>query len=259
MNGHDWMDCYEDEELEEMAYYDNDPYAYMRSFEWRQIKGHLMYEVSREGYVRSWKSGSPRILATWPNQYGHRYARIEGETYLIHRLVAEYFIPNLVGAPVVRHMDDNLMNNRVDNLVWGTQADNRRDCVERGRDFVKSVYCYETDRIYRSCAEAAEDLGVTRGAITMCCQGKTHECQGYHLCYLKDKIYRLEHLNEWLNHSPYKPVKATNLETGEVIIFPSRKAAAEELGIPDCGISSTVTGRTPHSHGWRFENYEQTD
>lgn len=258
MNGHDWMDSYYEEELEEM-YLESElreiEYMMIMESEWRTINNHPMYEVSPYGYIRSWKSGEPRILKTWPNQYGHQYVGIDGERLSVHRLVAQHYIPNPEGYGVVRHIDDNPRNNCYFNLAWGTQADNRRDCVKHGRDFVKSVYCYETDRIYRSCAEAAEDLGVTRGSITMCCQGKTHECRGYHLCYLKDKDYHMEHLDEWINHAPYKPVKAINIETGEEIIFPSRKDAAEYLGIPGCGISSTITGRTPHSHGWRFENY----
>lgn len=259
MNGHDWMDQYDEEELEKITY-EQDlrelEYEAIMNSEWRPIDGHPMYEVSPYGYVRSWKSGEPRILKTWPNQYGHRYVGVDGERLSVHRLVAQHYISNPYGYNVVRHLNDDPRDNEACNLAWGTQADNVRDCINHGRAFVKSVYCYETDRIYRSCAEAACDLGTTRSAITFCCQGKIHSCGGYHLCYLKDKNHHMNHLDEWLdNRSPYKPVKATNLATGEEIIFHSRKDAAEHLGIPNCGISSTIAGRTPHSHGWRFENY----
>ena len=205
MNGHDWMDSYTEEELMEI-----DETSYAREhfdemygdMNWKQIDGHPSYRVSDTGLIASFKKRFPRILSTWNNQYGHKYIRLEGEDYSVHRLVAKHFVDNPENYSVVRHLDDNPSNNNVKNLAWGTQKDNRMDCVNHGRDFVKSVYCYETDRVYRSCADAADDLGVTRGAITLCCQGKIHECAGHHLCYLSDKEKRLSNLDDWLNHSP---------------------------------------------------------
>jgi hypothetical protein len=42
-----------------------------------------------------------------------------------------------------RHIDDNVENNRLDNLIWGTQKENIQDAVRNGRrttygEFVKS-------------------------------------------------------------------------------------------------------------------------
>lgn len=51
----------------------------------------------------------------------------------VHQMVALVFIPNPENKPYVLHMDDNKKNSHVDNLVWGTHADNMRHMVERGR------------------------------------------------------------------------------------------------------------------------------
>lgn len=46
--------------------------------------------------------------------------------YKIHRLLAEYFIPNPDNKPCVNHKDGNKLNNNLDNLEWATISENTK-------------------------------------------------------------------------------------------------------------------------------------
>lgn len=108
---------------------------------WKDVSGFDGYQVNEDGQIRSFvnnrhgvKSTDSRMLKPVPNKHGYDTVCLgRGNRKLVHRLVASAFIPNPNNLPIVRHLDDNPKNNRVDNLAWGTQTDNMRDCVTHGR------------------------------------------------------------------------------------------------------------------------------
>ena len=116
--------------------------------EWRPIVGYEgLYEVSNTGQVRSLDKYDSmnrfyegRILKLFADRLGYLsvvlYSNSKRKHYLVHRLVAEAFIPNPDNLPQVNHRDENPSNDNVDNLEWcdgkynvnyGTRIDRIRD------------------------------------------------------------------------------------------------------------------------------------
>lgn len=107
---------------------------------WKDIDEFHGYQVSNYGNVRSYINNRHGLCGEWhmlkpqPNHNGYLTVCLgRGNRRLVSRLVAIAFIPNPDNLPLVRHLDDNPLNNHVNNLAWGTQTDNMQDCVKHGR------------------------------------------------------------------------------------------------------------------------------
>lgn len=104
----------------------------------KQIKDFPDYFVHSDGYVISRKFGRERKLVGGKRGGGTNYAQVTLRhngvqvSPLLHRIVAEHFIPRQDGKNQVNHKDGNKLNNRVDNLEWVTATENMRHSVKTG-------------------------------------------------------------------------------------------------------------------------------
>ena len=169
---------------------------------WKDIEGFEgYYQVSSLGRVRSLdriiirRDGiqihkKEKILKQAFNEFGYNLVNLcknnVHKTYLVHRLVAEAFIPNPDNLPQVNHKSEfEKTDNRVCNLEWcdakynsnyGTRNERRVDKKS------KKVYQYTLDgilvKIWQSTKECGRN-GFSNGNIVSCCLGnkwhKTHK------------------------------------------------------------------------------------
>jgi hypothetical protein len=116
---------------------------------WKDIKGYDGYQVSNTGKVYSLKSKkilSQNLLNTYfgsrPGYY-HVMLFVNGKkkNVLVHRLVAEAFIPNPENKPQVHHKDHNPHNNNANNLEWVT-ADEHAKHTTKSINFQARINSY---------------------------------------------------------------------------------------------------------------------
>ena len=94
--------------------------------------------VTKDGvFKRVNKRGDIYHKKVWINYDGYPMiaCKIEGKCrqFKVHRLLAEVFIPNPDGLPIVRHLNDVRDDNRLCNLAYGTHQDNMEDMKRNNR------------------------------------------------------------------------------------------------------------------------------
>ena len=105
------------------------------------------------------------------------YKHGKPKPFLVHRTVAQVFIPNPYGYADVNHIDENKENNSIDNLEWIPHKKN----VQYSQS--KKVICLETKQVFDSIQEANAWAKVKTG-VADCCKGKQKTAGGYHWQYV---------------------------------------------------------------------------
>lgn len=119
------------------------------------------------------------------------YHKGDRKSYLIHRLVAQAYIPNPQGLPQVSHIDETRNNNYINNLCWADAKSNcnmpkhleRKSKSHLNNSASKKVLCIETNTTYLSLSEASRQFGGTPQNIYRACKDNCKTAYGYHWRY----------------------------------------------------------------------------
>lgn len=275
-DGYDWdIDGFPGEYVYGDHIYVDDYYMDER---WKRDEDNPDYWVSNKGRV--WSTLSQKFIGGSPNKQGYidfsmKQDGKRSRGYL-HRMMAKAFIPNPHNYPEVRHLDDNRENGELENLAWGTQLDNTRDCIRNGHfryfsreDIERANEIRRTPivavrlrdgkkQFFISQGEACRQLGIDQSSISAVIRKQAKSAGGYYFV-LQDEY------DDSFDPTAYKyqrkgiPVEAININTGETLVFDKPRYAAFELGISEASVSNILRGKNQSAKGWTFRYLEEDD
>lgn len=162
---------------------------------WREIEGFPGYEVSDQGRVRSNKTGEWKIRKPSKTAgYCYLILRLDGKSHgkLVHRLVAQAFIPNPNELPEVNHLKGLKEDNRASELEWSTKIQNIEHAIETGliatgkshRSYDHTVYNFfhpELGDFTGTRYDFRTRYGIEKHNLVNLIKGKQKTCRGWSL------------------------------------------------------------------------------
>jgi hypothetical protein len=137
-----------------------------------EISGYPGFYVSPGGRVFSTAKNHFRALRPGVKPGGYEFVGIGSganrKYRMVHRLVAEAFLPNPQGLPEVNHIDGNKRHNNVRNLEWISRSGNiqhalRTGLAKKGLDHAAAKLTMEQVIEIRMAPGRYRDIGATYG------------------------------------------------------------------------------------------------
>lgn len=175
--------------------------------------------VSRRGKRNHVAKYNERIYIQRKNKWGYLTVCLtengKRKTFLVHRLIAEAFIPNPNKFKYVNHKDENKANNIVENLEWctfeynlnyGTCQQRHAESLRRVlRPRLRTIKQYTADgklvATYKGKTEI-EQAGFIYTTVTRSCRHQYHQTQGFVWRYDDDPftLGNNSRINSWKNY-----------------------------------------------------------
>lgn len=220
---------------------------------WKDIEGYEeRYQVSNFGRVKNIRSD--KILKNQKSGAGYAvvclYKEIDGDlkskTFVVHRLVGEYFLSNPNKYPIINHIDENKMNPHINNLEWCSAKMNSNH-GNRNRHISKSsgvpVCQYkltgELVAIWKNSMRPSEiihrklggDVGNISRGITSVTNGRSHMAYG-HIWRKYDKESFQEKIPNIRKSFKSKKRYLDSIKRTQSVIFTSQDIKKEDLYEP---------------------------
>ena len=219
--------------------------------EWRPLPGYeKLYSISNLGNVRSEERriyyGDNRTLRIEPQKIKKLTIRNKGK-YLfttitkdgisgqfgVHRLVAWTFIGEQKSGIEVRHKNGNGLDNRLDNLCYGTRADNMQDAIKHGTFSMgeKHPSCrFSTEEILYmiksdlTAKEIAQQFNTSDVVVQRIWRGDRRGIETIHARTLKGKRKKITKFTKLTRDqlTILKDFSITQRDAGKILGFPQR-------------------------------------
>lgn len=153
------------------------------------------YEIKEDGIYSKWFN--KKLTGSTVSKYYTkiRLKCVDGKKrdFLLHRVLAYYFIPNPDGKPEVDHIIplSEGGGNELSNLRWVTSSENSRNPITLRNNIEAQhnniVYAYKNGELFGAWVsenEAARQLGINQGNIHNCASGRCKTYKGLNWSYV---------------------------------------------------------------------------
>lgn len=176
--------------------------------EWKELMYRNDILISNTGIIKNKRTGY-----VYKPSIKNGYLRISSMgDRSIHRLLAEHFIPNPNNYNTVNHINEDKLDNRIENLEWVTQKQNVNKFIENNKQTLKfkivEMFTMNGEYIksFNNVIEASRYVGITRSAISKCCNGNNKSAHGYIFKFkeqqehvvAQDKMREIKNYNNYL-------------------------------------------------------------